>query len=73
MTAPHTSRVRATHNFNHLRRGETYRAITRAGSAVGEYLGMETPHGERAILLRHGAGTESIAVRDITSIEPTAA
>ena len=73
MTARQTSRVGATYNFNHLRRGETYRATTGSGSAVGEYLGMETPHGDRAILLRHEAGTESISLHDITSIHLAAA
>lgn len=67
MTAPTTC------NFNHLRRGATYRATTRDGTAVGEYLGMEAPHGDRAILLRHGTGTDSIALSDVTSILPVAA
>ena len=62
-----------TRVFNHLRRGGTYRAVTRTGVAVGEYLGMETPHGQRAVLLRTMAGTASIALDDITSILPVAA
>ena len=65
-----TSRASATLNFNHLRRGVTYRATTPVGTAVGEYLGMEAPHGDLAILLRHKTGTESIAVYDLTSIIP---
>jgi len=73
MRTPHTSRPQAHSTINHLRRGNTYRATTRHGAAVGEYLGIEAPHGDRAILLRHGAGTESIALRDVMSIRPTAA
>ncbi len=72
MTAPTTSRADARRNLNHLRRGEVYRATTRVGTAIGEYLGMEVSHGDRSILLRHGAGTESIALRDITSIQAAA-
>ncbi len=59
--------------INRLRPGASYRATTRWGTAAGEYLGMETPYGHRAILLRHTDGTESIPVRDITSIYPLAA
>jgi hypothetical protein len=73
MTAPQTSRAGATLIFNHLRRGATYRATTRKGTVVGEYLGMEAPYGDRAILLRHRAGTESIALCRVTSIRPAAA
>jgi hypothetical protein len=40
---------------------------------AGEYLGMETPHGDRSILLRHRTGTESIALTDITSLQPATA
>ncbi len=72
MTAP-TVRTQDTQHLNRLRRGTTYRATTRDGTAVGEYLGMETPHGDRAILLRHGTATESIPISAITSIYPAAA
>lgn len=58
------------HHVHQLRRGQTYQAITNQGITVGEYLGMEVPYGEWAILLRHGAGTESIAVSALTSIHP---
>ena len=58
--------------INHLRRGETYRATTAHGVAVGEYLGIESPYGDRAILLRHRAGTESIALSEVTSIRRAA-
>ena len=47
-------------DFNHLKRGETYRAVTATVSATGEYLGVETTHGVWSILLRHDLGTESI-------------
>ena len=73
MTAPSTPRLGANYDLNHLERGETYRAVTAFGSAFGEYLGMESPHGDRAILLKHREGTDSIAVDDITSIERAAA
>ena len=62
------TREPATTNFNHLERGATYRATTRGGVAVGEYLGMETCYGERAILLRQRSGTASIGLGEITSI-----
>ncbi len=73
MAAPQKPRADATWNFNHLRRGVTYRATTRDGIAVGEYLGMEAPYGDWAILLRRGTGTRSIALGDVTSIQPVAA
>jgi hypothetical protein len=34
---------------------------------------METPYGDRSILLSGRAGTASISLADITSISPTAA
>jgi hypothetical protein len=73
MKAQHTSRASAPWNLNHLRLGTTYRATTRQHTTAGEYLGMETPYGDRSILLRHRTGTASIALSDITSIHPTAA
>ncbi len=71
--AQRTSRNSAPWNLNSLRRGTNYRATTSGGSAAGQYLGMETPHGDRSILLRNSKGTASIALSDITSIYPTAA
>ncbi|HEX9854309.1 MAG TPA: hypothetical protein VGC47_03250 [Acidimicrobiia bacterium] len=68
MTAQRRSRRDATPNFNHLRRGFYYRAATRYGVAFGEYLGMEAPYGEWAMLLRHDNRTRSIALGDVTSI-----
>lgn len=73
MNAPFTSRTRAPWNLNHLRRGSSYRATTRDATTFGEYLGMETPHGDLSILIRSRAGTASIAVGDITSLEPATA
>lgn len=73
MTASGTSHKDANANLNHLVRGRIYRASTRYGTTIGEYLGMETPYGNRAILLRHRAGTVSIRRRDIESIQPTVA
>ncbi len=72
MTAPQTSRADVNWNLNHLRRGVTYRAKTQDGIVIGDYLGMETAHGDRAILLRHGAGTESIELCQVISMQPTA-
>ena len=71
--APHTSRPCAPWNINQLQRGATYRATTRLGTTNGRFLGMETPYGDRSILLRSRAGTASISLSDITSICPTAA
>jgi hypothetical protein len=68
MTAPTTSDTDANWHLNQLERGATYRATTRYRSAIGEYLGLETLYGHRAILLRHRTGTESIELRDITSL-----
>lgn len=58
-------------DLNLLRRGSTYQATTAAGTTVGEYLGIEVPYGQRAILLRHADGTDSIAVGALTSITPS--
>jgi len=66
--AHHTSRTSAPWNLNHLRLGSTYRATTTAGTTAGEYLGMETPYGDRSILLRSGAGTASIPLSDLTGL-----
>ncbi len=73
MKAQQTSRCNAPYSLNSLRRGMSYRATTRIGSTVGQYLGMETPHGDRSILLHGTAGTASISLSDITSICPAAA
>ena len=70
MAAPHTGRANAARIFNHLRYGQKYRAITRLGTATGEFLGVETPHGDWALLFRHSAGTESIPLADVHSITP---
>lgn len=72
MTASQTSRKHANWNLNHLELGETYLAITEGGTSVGEYLGIEAPHGDRSILLRHQAGTESIDLRDVITIRNAA-
>ncbi len=71
--AQHNSRNCAPMTINQMRRGGTYRATTRIGSAAGQFLGLETPHGDRSILLRGRTGTASISLSDITSICPTAA
>jgi hypothetical protein len=71
--AQRTSRSCAPWNINQLRRGATYRATTHIGSTAGQFLGLETPHGDRSILLRNRSGTASISLSDITAICPTAA
>ncbi len=68
-----TLRNTATDASKHLERGTIYRATTRSGVAVGEYLGLEAPHGDLSILLRHAAGTHSIELGAVLSIEPLAA
>ena len=67
MKAPHTSPIRAS--LNQLRRGATYNARTDRAQVRGEYLGMERPYGEFAILLRNEDVTESVPVSDLVSIE----
>jgi hypothetical protein len=59
--------------LTHLRRGASYLAVTRNGAEVGEYLGMESVHGDRAILLRGPLGTVSVLLHVITSIRAVAA
>jgi hypothetical protein len=71
--AQNTSRTCAPWNINQLQRGATYRATTLRGTANGRFLGIETPHGDRSILLWSRSGTASISLSDITSICPTAA
>jgi len=56
-----------------LERGLTYKATTRTGTATGEYLGLEAPHGDLAIMLRHAAGTDSIELTDVVTIHRAAA
>jgi len=56
-----------------LERGTTYRATTTIGEATGEYLGMEAPHGDLAILLRDIDRVHSIELDDVTTIERLAA
>jgi len=55
-------------DLNDLRHGLTYRATTCCSTATGEYLGMETTYGDRAILLRNSTGIESITIGAVTSI-----
>jgi hypothetical protein len=73
MTAPPPRRRDAPFNFNHLRRGDTYLAVTPDGVAFGEYMGMEAPYGDKAILLRHRNCTRAVALSDVTSIRAVAA
>ena len=73
MTTPHAAPHDTPSTFNELRRGATYRATTDRGATVGEYLGLESPHGDRAMLLRHPDGTDAIPLADVTSIQALAA
>lgn len=70
MQAPTTSPIQA--NLNQLRRGSVYAARTHQRRIEGEYLGMEMQYGERAILLRHDAGTDSIPLDALVSIRHAA-
>ncbi|HSF85442.1 MAG TPA: hypothetical protein VLG28_07275 [Acidimicrobiia bacterium] len=72
MKAPTPPRAHEARDLNQLRRGQTYRARTSRGATVGEYLGIETPHGHRAILLRHETGTISIPVDEVECLRPAA-
>ncbi len=56
-----------------LERGSNYRATTAAGEASGEYLGMEAPHGDLAILLRGIDRVHSIELDYVTGLERLAA
>lgn len=61
-------------NLNQLVTGSTYRATTHGGHAiVGEYLGIEVPYGDWAILLRSSLGTESVTIDLIESLTAEAA
>lgn len=69
--------MKATHltylEFNDLQRGKVYKATTPTRIVVGEYLGIETPHGDLSMLIRHTSGTESIALCAVTSLRLGAA
>ena len=56
-----------------MKRGRTYRATTPSGVTVGEYLGMEAPHGDLASLLRATDRVHSIELDRVTTIERLAA
>jgi len=73
MTEPQPAVAGNIRDLNDLRRGGTYRAITPQSIIVGEYLGIEAPHGDRAILIRRSGGTESISIDEVTSIQRIAA
>jgi len=65
-TLPHTAAI----DLNHLRRGHTYRASTRAGATtVGEYLGIEVAYDVWCVLLRGAGGTVSIPMTDLEFVE----
>ena len=72
MTARTIASQDAFDHVSRLQRGTTYRAEMGANTVTGEYLGMESPHGDLAILLRHADGTASIDVQDVTTIERAA-
>jgi hypothetical protein len=68
MTAPPTSHENITPSLNQLQRGATYCVTTPNSSHAGEYLGIESSHGDHAILLRNANGTDSIPLHHVTSI-----
>ena len=63
------SRKGATTTINHLRTGTTYRVVAADRTSVGVYLGIESPHGDHAVLLRQGNTTLSIPLDDIEVVE----
>jgi hypothetical protein len=66
MSAP-----RSTHppDFNLLTVGRHYEASTNTHTLRGEYLGVETPYGERRMLLRQANGkTTTIPFRFVVSL-----
>jgi hypothetical protein len=65
----HTSYRTAPADLNQLKRGASYLATTPIGAISGEYLGIEAPHGDWSILLRHTGGTHSIGLDALTAIE----
>ncbi len=69
MTTRTTSRPA---NVHHLRRGARYHVTTRHAAASGEYIGMESPFGDRSILLRGADGTASIELEELVSIHRVA-
>ena len=73
MTTTKHARADAPFDINHLRRGEFYRATSCTGRSVtGEYLGVEVAYDEWRILLRTVASTESLAIRHLDVVLPTA-
>ena len=58
-------------DLNHLRRQAHYQAVTHDGVVAGEYLGIEAPHGDRAILLRQISGTKSVPITRLLAITRT--
>lgn len=56
-------------DLNILEVGSRFAAVTGEGTFEGVYLGLETPYGERAMLIRGADGmTSSIPVRQILSV-----
>lgn len=67
-----TTRTTRPADVHHLTRGAHYRVTTDRGGATGEYIGMESPFGDRSMLLRGSDGTASIELADLTSIQRVA-
>jgi hypothetical protein len=68
MQAP-TLRPTSRPNFNILMVGSRFEASTTDTTYEGEYLGLETPYGERSILIRDQDGkTSTIPVRRVVSL-----
>lgn len=71
MTAPTT--IAPLDAKTRMKRGRTYRATTTNGETTGEYLGLEAPHGDLAILLRDSDRVYSLAMDSVMTIERLAA
>lgn len=60
-------------DFNMLIVGDHFVADIDAHTLTGQYLGLETPYGERSMLLRHPDGrTSTIPLRLVSSLRRAA-
>ena len=73
MNTPTRTNIAANLTVTQLRLGGIYRAVTRNRTEIGEYLGLETSWGDRAILLRTAGGTSSVLVDRIERLVSAAA
>ena len=67
-------RTPATINLNHLEIGDVYQVTTETGhTATGEYLGIEVAYDDWMIILRNGAGSETILLDQLAQVTDVAA